>query len=592
NAMEYVNKISANMGGTEMFQPIKETFVNRYRDISLEVMLITDGEVWDQSSLLQFINSEVIDSKAPIRIFTLGIGNGVSHSLIEGIARAANGFSQSVGSGEKMDSKIVRMLKESLSPHVTDYTMEIKYGPKEGSADMDDDDYVMIDKVTDSFNVNLKLESNEDIKNDQQNQKPISLFDNSTDVGNASTSTLANIDSDDEKYSNLPEFDNPKLLQTPNVIPPLFNYNRTSVYLLMGPDCNQQTPKSIVLRGTSKHGPLELEIPVQVHEGHSDTIHQLAAKKYIQELEEGRGWITRAIDSEGVLLKTKFDSRFPQMVEREAVRIGVQYQIQSKWTSFVAIDNQVSNDMLSNVRSEIDPVDKTISSNGQGPSIYLIPKALRSTALSRVSNRQTGLQYQAQAFVQTQQQQQRLQQQIQQQQGQPQQQYERSRKRSKLRASREVRESTAAQVQSLSRRTSSSATSSRDDRDICQRSERDVDDLVSSLVEEQQQVPLKYQSKMETLVELQTFEGFWKWNEELSNCVGVNSLQAEELVSVHGWDIVVVATILAVLYFEKKLTEEKDSWEMMVDKSRDWLTGQIGIVGVDKAMSELSNLIQ
>jgi len=65
---------------------------------------------------------------APIRVFTLGVGNSVSHALIEGMARAGNGFSQAVGEEEKLDTKVVRMLKGALSPHVNDYTIEIVYG--------------------------------------------------------------------------------------------------------------------------------------------------------------------------------------------------------------------------------------------------------------------------------------------------------------------------------------------------------------------------------------------------------------------------------------------------------------------------------
>ncbi|KAF9100943.1 hypothetical protein BGX27_000175, partial [Mortierella sp. AM989] len=117
-AIKHVDAIDANMGGTEMLQPIKATFERRYKDISLEVMLLTDGEIWNQDALFSYLNTQVIQNKTSTRVFTLGIGNGVSHALIEGIAKAGNGFSQSVGEGEKMDSKVVRMLKGALSPHV------------------------------------------------------------------------------------------------------------------------------------------------------------------------------------------------------------------------------------------------------------------------------------------------------------------------------------------------------------------------------------------------------------------------------------------------------------------------------------------
>jgi hypothetical protein len=150
-ATRHVSTFSANFGGTEMLAPFKETMKRRFQDIPLEVCLLTDGEIWDQQSLFGFLNKEVIESKAPIRVFTLGIGNGVSHALIEGVAKAGNGFSQAVGEGEKLDSKVVRMLKGALSPHISDYSLEVKY--VEDSLNTDHDDFEVIEKVSDSLRV-------------------------------------------------------------------------------------------------------------------------------------------------------------------------------------------------------------------------------------------------------------------------------------------------------------------------------------------------------------------------------------------------------------------------------------------------------
>lgn len=55
-------------------------------------------------------------AKKTLRVFALGIGNSVSSALIEGVARAGNGFAQSVGEGEKLDGKVIRMLRGALTP--------------------------------------------------------------------------------------------------------------------------------------------------------------------------------------------------------------------------------------------------------------------------------------------------------------------------------------------------------------------------------------------------------------------------------------------------------------------------------------------
>jgi hypothetical protein len=86
------------------------------------------------------------------------------------------------------------------------------------------------------------------------------------------------------------------------------------------------------------HGPLELEIPIQTLETPGEMIHQLAAKKATTELEQGRGWLSVARNESGRLLKEVYPGQFEDMVEREAVRVGVQYQVGGKWCSFVAVD--------------------------------------------------------------------------------------------------------------------------------------------------------------------------------------------------------------------------------------------------------------
>ncbi|KAM7194927.1 von Willebrand factor type A domain containing protein [Rhypophila sp. PSN 637] len=368
-AERYVSTFAANFGGTEMYQPIEAAFKKRYKDMNLEVFLLTDGEIWDQDNLFKLINTHVSKSNGDIRLFTLGIGNGVSHALIEGIARAGNGFAQTVGDNEKLNAKVLRMLKASLSPHVKDYSLEIKYGKEDQGSTPDDDDFELVEKVMDSLSIEV---ADDPQKPAAPAEKPISLFDPSADADvdmvDASLDQSAG-----GKYSHVPPVSEPKILQAPFNIPPLFPFNRTSVYLLLSAQSPQKEIKSVVLRGTSAHGPLELEIPVTVLPEKGETIHQLAARKAVKELEEGRGWIYHAKDVKepGKLLKDKFEGRFSDMVEREAVRLGVEFQVGGKWCSFVAVEDD-SGKTKEDVRTT-QPEENVISANmpvgsGGGPS--------------------------------------------------------------------------------------------------------------------------------------------------------------------------------------------------------------------------------
>jgi hypothetical protein len=329
--------------------------INAY-SIYIPANLITLFRIWHPETLFEYLNEEITDKKAPIRVFTLGIGNGVSHSLIEGVAKAGNGFSQAVAEGEKMDQKVVRMLKGALSPHVTDYTLEVKYTDKNKMAGTDEgeDDYEIIEKVADSLKVKLDLngkseksapvsiqsEATHETSTDHYQKKPISLFDTSIDLDKEEPTVRD--ETGESRYAHFPKLAVPNIVQAPQQIPSLFAFNRTTVYLLLGPSAPQQTPRSVVLRGSSVYGPLELEIPVQVLDTPGETVHQLAAKKAIVELEQGRGWLRSAKVESGEPVKEFFESHFDDMVEREAVRLGVQFKVGGKWCSFVAVEKTKS----------------------------------------------------------------------------------------------------------------------------------------------------------------------------------------------------------------------------------------------------------
>jgi hypothetical protein len=333
-AVHHVQGFGADYGGTEMYGPFEATFKRRYQDMNLEVFLLTDGEIWSQDQLFGLINDEIVKSKGTARVFSLGIGSGASTSLIEGIARAGNGFAQTVADNEKMDKKVVRMLRGALYPHITDYSLDIKYERAETSAD---DDFELVEKVMDGLQTDTAEVAGNRAGESQVLRKPMSLFDSS--INNDGDSDMVDASVVDNKFDHLPTVPVPRYLQTPCQIPPLFPFSRATVYVLLSDATPNQQPKSVILKGTSRHGPLELEIPITEFAEKDSTIHCLAARKEIKELEEGRGWLTHAKDSNSKLLKEKHDGHFADMVEREAVRLGVKFQVGGKWCSFVAVED-------------------------------------------------------------------------------------------------------------------------------------------------------------------------------------------------------------------------------------------------------------
>jgi hypothetical protein len=165
----------------------------------------------------------------------------------------------------------------------------------------------------------------------QPNAKPISLYD--------PESREEHPKANESNFAGLPKLDRPKILQTPQEMPPLYPFNRTCVYLLLASEASHLKPKTVVLKGTSPQGPLELEIPVQFRNEGDAMIHQLAARKAAKELEEGRGWVSEAtVDEAGTLAKDKYPAQFALLQRREAVRLGVEFQVGGKFCSFVAVE--------------------------------------------------------------------------------------------------------------------------------------------------------------------------------------------------------------------------------------------------------------
>ena len=221
------------------------------------------------------------------------------------------------------------MLRGALTPDYGALTMEIQYQKD----DDDEDEFVMVERVSDSLRIS-RLDEDE-WPETQPGEEPGASAETTITGRKGIEIPIAD---GQARYDHLPAVPAPKLMQTPQYIPPLYPFSRTHVYVLLSPDAAQGTLKSVVLKGDSVENPFELEVPIEVLSKRSQTIHQLAARKAITELEEGRGWLLYAEDEKGVLVEEKHTVRFQSMVEREAVRLGIKYQIAGKFTSFVAPD--------------------------------------------------------------------------------------------------------------------------------------------------------------------------------------------------------------------------------------------------------------
>lgn len=550
-AQKHLETFDANFGGTEMLPPIKETVKNRYSDLPLEVMLLTDGEIWNQEELFTFVN----DTKNA-RFFTLGIGDGASSALVEGIARAGNGFAQFVGANEKMDRRVVRMLRAALTPHISDYTLTVTYSEDPISAE---EDFEMIEPVKSEKTVFTNLEKTSD-------RKTISLFDAEATEKPSSPPT--------GRHDHLPNMTAPIVLQAPHRIAALYPSSRTTVYLILGPGAPETVPKLVTLRATSDHGPLEVDLPIQ-NAGIGERIHQLAAKKAIHELEQGRGWITEARDAEHRLIREVHEGKWDLIVEREAVRLGVQFQVAGKWCSFVAIEKNgrirtgapvPSAELASSYADAgVSGKDRDMSKAGSFASVasYAEPLSfphLRSSQMRQLSKlshapASTGGLFGAastgfgasipsqSAGISA---------------------IPRAALLPLVAGQKADCRFTDRARDRMPRVDAGARDTSADGKGVDEANAVDID-AISALSDK---------DKMHKVIAPQEFDGSWNASDELFALLGATQSQANG--PSRSADDMVNATALVVAWLKKRAASEEDVWEMVVEKATGWLEGKLG----------------
>lgn len=579
-ALRFVDGVRADMGGTEMQQAVEATVHSRMKDQELEALILTDGQIWNQQALFKFIRETAADNSA--RFFSLGIGNGASHSLVEGIARAGNGFSQLVVNYEELDRKVVRMLKGALTPHISDYKLEVEYD--DGGEDFE----VVLPERPKTVTVNET----------EKDQEPISLFD-------------ADYKEDEQKTGEetLPDLNVPQTIQAPYKIPPLYPFIRTTAYLLLGP-ATTHTPKTLIFRGTSKQGPLVLRIPID-DIGTGETIHQLAVRKAMIELEEGHGWLAAAYSNEN-----PFNNLHPaskkRIIARECEKLGTQFQVTGKHCSFIALEK----DSTSDQEKEKDIADlSTAEATGQQDTVRVGAIGRGSARAPRAPNRRLASKAHRKISSPSQ---------------------ERFSAPTRSSARLQARETQApprtsyARFAALPTRRGGAPVSffgapasvnRTSDAEFCaeppaagmgfspmmtpaspparageymmmetEEAEETDEEMGFMLVDGESNDAAGYSpasppmasetagaaSKVHRIIALQSFEGYWTWSAELMNALGVDEqdirarLMKLFLEDSRGSDLTVIATMLAMAYLSTKCAADRSVWELVYDKAQEW----------------------
>ncbi|PKC00346.1 hypothetical protein RhiirA5_504687 [Rhizophagus irregularis] len=286
-AINLAQTMSADYGGTEIYNALKWTFENSRNDMPTTVFLITDGEVWNVNHIVELIRINEEKKNSDLRLFSLGIGDAVSHHLVESVARTGKGYAQFVTNSERMDKKVIGMLKNALKPPIKDYEI--------------------------TWTDNNFLESTKD-------EEPDMMQD-------------INFTSDNVSSSTSDIFIDFKVQQVPYFIPPIYPDVRFIVYCIL--EKNIEPCKVITLKATSQDGPMKFDIPLDPVTLQGSIIHRLAARKLIQDLDDETSFLHKNPKNVG---KNIPDS----LIKDNIVKLGKTFNLASKYTSFIGIDERIS----------------------------------------------------------------------------------------------------------------------------------------------------------------------------------------------------------------------------------------------------------
>ncbi|EDN03258.1 predicted protein [Histoplasma mississippiense (nom. inval.)] len=410
----------------------------------------------------------------------------------------------------------------------------------------------------------MNVDSKKDVPKSMQ---PISLFDPSYQEPDVKA-TATPLEAD------LPKVQPPNVLQAPYKIPSLYPFNRTTVYFLLSPDAPRTNLKSFVLRGTSKHGPLMLKIPLE-NIGQGTRLHQLAARKITIELEEGRGWIYHAKNEKGQLIIDEHESKKENIVKREAVRLGIEFQVAGKYCSFVAVESPADGKMAErkakresaseagkppgfgpgDIRDLADDTDEseeeiidsecesTVTSAPQGPAAAsLFGKRAKSASVVPDKMLERG-----------------------------------ERLGGRVDKGNDLAEQATTDSLRKSKKASRAPPGAR---------------LIQRFLKTDSGPTAPSQDAVHALIALQSFEGSWQWE---SNVFAVMGLNAADIESKLDWAAIlgkktgidtknvkqrsIVATLIVLAYLNKKHLDEKETWELVGEKAMGWAVDGIKEIG-------------
>lgn len=114
--LAWVDTLAADRGGTELMGPLRNILCQpALPGCFRQVFLLTDGEVSNDDDVIGLVASQAHRT----RVFTYGVGNSPSHSLVNGVARVSGGSATFVPTGDSsLVAKVTAGVAKALQPRL------------------------------------------------------------------------------------------------------------------------------------------------------------------------------------------------------------------------------------------------------------------------------------------------------------------------------------------------------------------------------------------------------------------------------------------------------------------------------------------
>lgn len=126
-----IAKTNADLGGTEINMALLSTFRQSIgpdennlldlmiaTDLSQDVLLITDGDIWDVEGVIESAQT------SGHRVFAIGVGSAPAESLLREVAEKTGGACELVSPNQSVADVIMRMFRRMRSPRCSNVTVD------------------------------------------------------------------------------------------------------------------------------------------------------------------------------------------------------------------------------------------------------------------------------------------------------------------------------------------------------------------------------------------------------------------------------------------------------------------------------------